>query len=135
MYLFDTDSISQIIKKNPSISFIKKIVSVLPEHQFTTTITVGELVYGAYKSNRPSYYMEKLDSMVWPNINILSFDEDAAKVYGKLRAEMEKKGVVLTEPDMRIAAIAVHHGLTVVTGNTRHFSKVHRLKVENWIET
>ncbi len=134
MYLFDTDSISQIIKKSPSIPFIKRLASVLPENQFTSTITVGELFYGAYKSDRPSYFIEKLDNMVWPNINILSFDEDAAKIYGKLSAEMEKKGVTLTEPDMRIAAIALHHNVTVVTGNTRHFSKVHGLKVENWIE-
>ena len=134
MYLFDTDVISQIIKKNPSITFIKRLASVLPEQQFTTTITVGEMVYGAYKSNRPLYFIEKLDKIVWPNIHILPFDEGAAKVYGRLRAEMEKKGVSLGEPDMRIASIAMHNGLIVVTGNTRHFSKVHGLKVEDWIK-
>jgi len=134
MYLFDTDAISQIIKKNPSLPFIKRLASILPEHQFTTTITVGEMVYGAYKSNRPSYFIEKLDSMVWPNINILPFDKGAAKIYGRLRADMEKRGLTLTEPDMRIASIALHHGLIVVTGNVRHFSKVHGLKIENWLE-
>ena len=134
MYLFDTDAISQIIKRRPSLSYIKKLASVSPEDQFTTTITVGELVYGAYKSSRPSFFMEKLDSMVWPNITILSFDEDAAKIYGKTRAELEKKGISLSEPDMRISAIALCHKLTVVTGNTRHFSRVQGLRVENWLE-
>ena len=134
MYLFDTDSISQIIKSRPYLSFIKKLASVSPEDQFTTTITVGELVYGAYKSSRSEYFLDKLETMVWPNINILSFDEDAARIYGRVRADMEKKGIAVSEPDMRISAIALCHNLTVVTGNTRHFSRVPGLKVENWLK-
>jgi tRNA(fMet)-specific endonuclease VapC len=134
MYLFDTDAISQIIKRSPSLSFIKKLASISPEDQYTTTITVGELVYGAYRSCRPSFFLEKLDSLVWPNINILSFDEGAAGIYGKVRAEMEKKGLILSEPDMRISAIGLQHNLILVTGNTRHFSKVAGLKVENWLK-
>ena len=133
MYLFDTDSISQIIKNRPNLSFIKKLAHVSPEDQFTTTITVGELIYGAYKSSRPDYFLERLDMMVWPTINILSFDEDAARIYGKVRADLEKKGIVLSEPDMRIAAIALRNNLTVITGNTKHFLKVPELKVENWL--
>lgn len=133
MYLFDTDSISSIIKNRPNFSFIKKLAHVSPDDQFTTTITVGELIYGAYKSSRPEYFLERLDMMVWPTINILSFDEDAARLYGKVRADLEKKGIVLSEPDMRIAAIALCNKLTVITGNTRHFLKVPELKVQNWL--
>ena len=133
MYLFDTDAVSQIIKKSPSISFIRKLASIDPDSQFTTTITVGELVYGAHKSGRPEYFIEKLEQLVWPNIQVLAFDESSAKVFGKLKAEMEKKGTPLTEPDLRIASIAMHHGLIVITGNTRHFSKISGITVENWI--
>lgn len=133
MYLFDTDTISQIIKKEPSISSIRRIANIPPENQFTTTITVGELVYGAYKSNRPEYFMEKLENILLPNIQILPFDEGSAKVYGKLRAEMEKRGLTLNEPDMRIAAIALYNSLTIITGNPRHFTKVSGLMVENWL--
>ncbi len=128
-------TVSYTVDRNGYHLFIKEIpASVSPEEQFTSTITVGELVYGAYKSSRPSYFLEKLDRMVWPNINILPFDEDAARIYGKVRAEMEKKGLTLSEHDMRISAIALQHNLTVVTGNTRHFSKVTGLKVENWLK-
>jgi predicted nucleic acid-binding protein len=133
MYLFDTDAVSQIIKKSPSISFIRKLASIDPDSQFTTTITVGELVYGAHKSGRPEYFIEKLEQLVWPNIQVLAFDESSAKVFGKLKAEMEKKGTPLTEPDLRIASIAMHHGLIVITGNTRHFSKISGITVENWM--
>lgn len=133
MYLFDTDSISQVIKGSPFIPFIKKLASTDIEKQFTTTITVGELVYGAFKSKRPEFFIEKLEKFVWPNIHILPFDEGSAKVYGKLRADMEGKGTPLSEPDLRIASIAIYHGLIVVTGNTKHFLKVPGLKVEDWI--
>jgi predicted nucleic acid-binding protein len=133
MYLFDTDAVSQIIRKNPSISFIRKLATVDTQLQFTTAITVGELIYGAYRSNRPWYFIEKLDELVWPNLQILSFDEGSAKVYGKLKAEMEKNGIPLTEPDLRIASIALHHKVVIVTGNVRHFSKVPGILVENWL--
>lgn len=133
MYLFDMDALSQIIKKNPSTAFIRRLAATEPERQFTTSITVGELVYGAHKSDRPGYFIEQLEKWVWPNIQILSFDPDTAKVYGKLRAELEKKGTPLTEPDLRIASIAIHHELIVITGNVRHFSKVPGLGVENWL--
>ena len=133
MYLFDTDAISQIIKKNPSLVFIKKLASIDAKMQFTTTITVGELVYGAYKSDRPQYFLEKLEKLVWPNIQILSFDKNSATIYGKLKAEMEKKGTSLSEPDIRIASIALYHKLIVITGNTRHFFKIPGIVVENWL--
>ena len=133
MYLFDTDAISQVIKRSPSIPLIRKLASTDIEKQFTTTITVGELVCGAFKSNRPEFFIEKLEKLVWPNIHILPFDEGSAKVCGKLRADMERKGTPLTEPDLRIASIAMHHGLIVITGNTKHFAKVPGLKVEDWI--
>ncbi|MBA4391255.1 MAG: PIN domain nuclease [Syntrophus sp. (in: bacteria)] len=133
MYLFDTDALSQIIKKSPSILFIRRLASLDSDKQFTTAITVGELVYGAYKSNRPYYFIEKLDRLVWPNIQILSFEENSAKIFGELKAEMEKKGTPLSEPDLRIASIAIHHGLIVVTGNTRHFSRIPGLTTEDWI--
>jgi len=132
MYLFDTDALSQIIKQNPSMTFIRRLASIPPEQQFTTSITIGEMTYGAYKSDRPEYFIEKLENLVWANIQVLSFDESSAKVYGKVRAEMEKRGVSLMEPDLRIASIALHHNLMVVTGNVRHFKKVPGLAVENW---
>lgn len=133
MYLFDTDTVSHIIKSNPSLSFIKRLALVSPEEQFITTITVGELIYGAHKSSRPDYFLEKLERLVWPNIRIVSFDEDAARVYGKVRAELEKKGISVSEPDMRIAAIALYNNFIIVTGNVKHFAKIPMIRIENWL--
>jgi len=134
MYLFDTDILSAVIKKSPPLPLIKRLSSIPPEHQFTTAINVGELVYGAYKSHNPAYFIEKLENALWSNIQILTFDKSAAVIYGRLRSELEKSGRPLSEPDMRIASIALLHNLTLITGNIKHFSRIKNLRVENWLE-
>ena len=53
MYLLDTDTLSNLLKKNPSLSLLSRLSSLKRKHQFSTVITVTEMVYGAYKSSRP----------------------------------------------------------------------------------
>lgn len=133
MYLFDTDTLSNLLKKSPSQKLLMRLEEVARKDQFTTTITIGEMVYGAYKSDRPEYFIEKLDQLLLPNLTILAFDESAARRYGVLRANLEEAGTPISEPDLRIASICLVHDLTLITGNTRHFLKVPELKMENWI--
>jgi tRNA(fMet)-specific endonuclease VapC len=54
-------------------------------------------------------------------------------MYGKLRARLERVGTPVSEPDLRIASIALNLQLTLVTGNVRHFSRIPGLNVENWL--
>lgn len=133
MYLFDTDTISHLLIKNPPSGLLKKLAAVPPDQQFTSAITVGELIYGAYRSTRPDSFLEKLDRLVWPNITILPFDEASARTYGQVRARLERAGTPVSEPDLRIASIALIRQLTLVTGNTRHFSRIPGLSIENWL--
>lgn len=134
MYLIDTDTISNLLRKGPFPGLLRKLAGLPAEQQFISTITVGELIYGAYRSTRPDYFLEKLDQLVWPNVQILSFDEAAARVYGRLRARLERKGILVSEPDLRIAAIGLSRQLTLVTGNIRHFSRIPDLRIENWLQ-
>ena len=133
MYLFDTDTISNLLMKHPFPGLLRRLAGVSAEQQFTSAITVGELIYGAYRSTRPNYFLDKLDRLVWPNITILAFDEAAARTYGQLRAKLERAGTTVSEPDLRIASIALMQQLTLITGNVRHFSKIHDLQIENWL--
>ena len=133
-YLFDADVLSNPLKKLPSRALLQRLARIPADEQFTSTITVGEMIYGAHKSTRTDQFIEQLNTKVWPKIHILPFDEDAAQVYGRLRAHLERQGTPLAEPDLRIAAIALTHGLVLVTGNTGHFSRVSDLVVENWLE-
>jgi predicted nucleic acid-binding protein len=61
--------------------------------------------------------------------------KESAEIYGKIRAELEKKGTPLTEPDMRTASIALCHKLVLVTGNEKHFSRISGLTIDNWLKT
>ena len=133
MFLFDTDTLSQVIRRDPPPALLVRLAAVPPEEQFTTAITVGEMVYGAERSSRREYLLRQFEERLWPTLRILPFDRAAAETYGGLRAELERAGTPLAEPDLRIAAIALIHNFTVVTGNVRHFSRVAGLQVENWI--
>ena len=62
------------------------------------------------------------------------FDDQCAEQYGSIRHDLEQRRCVIGPLDLQIAAIAVVHDLTVVTGNAREFRRVHGLKVENWCE-
>ncbi len=133
MFLFDTDALSQVLRRDPSPSILVRMAAVPREEQFTTAITVGEMVYGAERSSKREYLLRQFAERLWPNLRILPFDHAAAETYGRISAELERAGTPLAEPDLRIGAIALTRGLTVVTVNTRHFSRIPGLRVENWM--
>jgi predicted nucleic acid-binding protein len=132
MYLFDTDVISQVLRARPPIHLIRQLARVPAEHQFTTAITLGEIACGAYKAHRADL-LERARAAVLTALVVLPFDSPAAERYGQTRADLERLGTPLAEPDLRIAAIAMTRDLTLVTGNTRHFSRIAGLRVEDWI--
>ena len=135
MYLLDTDILSNLLKKSPSTTLIAKLASVPTEQQFTSSITLGELVYGAYRLGpRGTLLIEQINSKLLPDLPVLPFDAIAARRYGEVRAEMESRGNPLGEADLRIGAIALARDLKVVTGNLRHFLRIPGLSVENWLQ-
>ena len=135
MYLLDTDILSNLLKRAPSTTLIAKLASVPIEQQFTSSIALGELVYGAYRlQTRTDALLEQLEKTLLPNLPVLPFDTTAAWRYGEVRAELERRGTLIGDADLRIGAIALVRGLTVVTGNVRHFQRIPGLSVENWLE-
>lgn len=135
MYLLDTDILSNLLRRAPSTALVTKLASIPPEQQFTSSITLGELVYGAYRlQERGGALLQRLDETLLPNLSILPFDASAARRYGEVRAELERRGTPMGDADLRIASIALTRDLTVVTANVRHFQKVPGLAVENWLD-
>ncbi len=142
MYLLDTDTLSNLLRRAPSTALITRLASVPPEQQFTSSITLGELVYGAHRlKDRAGALLQRLDETLLPNLPVLPFDAAAARRYGEVRAELERRGTRSAgsgqaptgDADLRIASIALERGLTVATGNVRHFEKAPGLAVENWL--
>ncbi len=134
MYLFDTDTITNIFKKKPSPTLLENLQSIDPSDQYISTITISEIVYGAYKSPRPDYHIDNLQNVLLPAVTIVGFDSRAAYVCGRLRAQLEQKGKFISFADLQIAAIAMANELVLVTGNIKHFMHIHGLAVENWLK-
>ena len=135
MYLFDTDILSNLLRRVPSTILIARLALAPPEQQFTSSITYGELVYGARRLGaRGGELLERLERALLSNLPILPFDAAAARRHGEIRAYLERLGTPIGDADMRIGAIALARSLTVVTGNVRHFLRIPELSVENWLE-
>jgi predicted nucleic acid-binding protein len=132
-YCFDTDILSATIRPAPPLHLIRRLATVPPQEQFTTSITVGELVYGARRVGREDL-SRRVEQVIRRAQTVLAFDTTAARTFGFLKATLEQRGTPLAEPDLRIASIALSRGLILVTRNVRHFQRVAELTVENWID-
>jgi tRNA(fMet)-specific endonuclease VapC len=75
--------------------------------------------------------MLKLNAFVSPFAS-LPFDDQGARICAEVRSQLERAGTVIGPHDLQIAAIALQHGLTLVTHNTREFSRISGLKLEDW---
>jgi predicted nucleic acid-binding protein len=131
VYCFDTDVLSAVMRRDPPLALVRRLAQTPADEQATTTITLGELLYGAARES--DRLVQRVREVVTLATMILPFDAAAAEVYGPLRARLERDGQRLDEPDLRIASIALSRGATVVTGNLRHFVRVPALAVENWL--
>jgi tRNA(fMet)-specific endonuclease VapC len=133
MYCFDTDVLSATMRREPSMPLVRRLAQTPPTEQFTTAITMGELLCSAARRDSERLHAQIRD-LIRGALTVLPFDEAAADVYGPLRAQLESEGQRLDEPDMRIASIALSRELTLVTANTRQFARVPDLPVENWLD-
>jgi len=133
MYLFDTDTLSNIVKRTPSEQLLLRLQDLPMGLQYTTSINIGEIYYGACRTERRDQIVKAFEAHVFPNITILPFDKKSGVTFGRLKAALEKKGIGCSEPDLRIAAIAIQHDLILITGNVKHFADIPGLSIENWI--
>ncbi len=129
-YLLDTNICIYIIKQKPEKVF-KKFGNYSVGQIGISTITYSELFYGVSKSQRTAQNEAALSQFTAP-LEVIPFSEDVAATYGIIRACLEKAGKPIGPLKTLIASHAVHLGLTLVTNNTKEFSKVPKLKIENW---
>ena len=131
-YMLDTNICIYAIKHKPEKVF-NKLQEVDPEDVCVSSVTYAELVHGVEKSAAVEKNRLAL-SMLLANIEIKNFDTDAADCYGKIRADLEKKGTPIGPLDMMIAGHAQSLDLTIVTNNVKEFARINNLKIENWTE-
>lgn len=131
-YMLDTNICIYAIKHKPEKVF-QKLKETEPENVCISAVTYAELVHGVEKSAAVEKNRIAL-ALLLSNIEIMSFDVNAANEYGTIRADLENKGTPIGPLDMMIAGHARSLGYTVVTNNTREFSRVKGLNLENWAE-
>jgi tRNA(fMet)-specific endonuclease VapC len=130
-YLLDSDVLSAVLAVRPNLAVVRRLAAVPPDEQTTSAVNAGELLFGAIRRDRLGL-LERVEALL-DVMAVVPFDESAARVYARLRADLEAAGTPLAEPDLRIAATALAYGLTLVTANERHFRRVPELALENWL--
>lgn len=130
-YMLDTNICIYAIKHKP-----KEVIERLKEHEPSeiciSSVTYAELIHGVEKSKAVNKNRIAL-ILLLADIEILSFDANAAESYGEIRAELERKGTPIEPLDMMIAGHAKSLNYTVVTNNTKEFERINGLRLANWV--
>jgi tRNA(fMet)-specific endonuclease VapC len=126
---------SVLLDTNAIIAFQRKdsvLNNVLKNYQasFIPIIAVGELYFGAYKSQRVQENRQAIDEFLVDRI-LLYPDKDTADIYGHVKQSLQGKGRPIPENDIWIAAIALQQDLVLITKDG-HFREVDNLKFRGW---
>lgn len=133
MYLFDTNVLSETIKRKPNASLMQRLEEVAGDPQFTSCICVMELRYGSRRRSDHDSFWKRLESEVLSRIEVIDVTADIALLAGDIAAMLSLKGIGVSAEDLLIAATAMSAEMTLITANVRHFEKIPGLKIENWI--
>ena len=129
-YMLDTNICIYVIKNYPPE--LRDRFNDLAEQLCISSITLGELHFGAEKSTRRYQNLTAIANFV-ARLDVLPFADKAAAHYGQIRAELERAGKPCGPHDMQIAGHARSEGLIVVTNNEREFARMPGLRAENWL--
>lgn len=129
MYLLDTNTLIYFFKGMGNVS--KVMLSKSPKDIAIPAIALYELEVGIAKSNNPQKRKKQLESLI-SRISVLPFTAKEAEVSALIRAELENQGTPIGPLDTLIAGIAVSSNAVLVTHNTKEFSRIKRLTIEDW---
>jgi tRNA(fMet)-specific endonuclease VapC len=129
-YLLDTNIVIYVLKRRPKE--VLDIFNTNASRMAISSITLSELMYGAEKSLNTDKNLEAVEEFV-SHLEVLPYDAKASQHYGQIKAALEKKGQIIGENDIHIAAHAISHGLILVSNNVREFKRVPNLALENWV--
>lgn len=134
LYILDTDICSYLIRKNPPEVLAAMDATVQQGHEIAiSAITYAELLLGAKRSGNPDKHLALIGELCERLHDIYPWDARAAEQFADLQTELFNNGTPIGANDTLIAAHALSLEATLVTNNTKHFSKVASLSVVNWL--
>jgi tRNA(fMet)-specific endonuclease VapC len=131
-YLLDTNIVIYVLKRRPVE--VLKVFNTNASRMAISSITLSELIYGAEKSPNVDQNLEAIEEFI-SHLEVLPYGPKASQHYGQIKAALERKGEIIGENDIHIAAHAISQGLILVTNNLREFKRVTNLALENWVAT
>lgn len=132
LYFLDSNVCIDYMRKGKRAEKIDaKIFEVGPRNIKIPAIVMAELMHGAYKSKRSAETLKDTTNFL-ANFEIIPFDFLEAIAYGKIRADLERRGKIIGYHDMQIAATALVYNATLVTNNTEEFSRIEGLRLSDW---
>lgn len=133
--LLDTDILSEILKgRDPNVAAVA--ARYIAEHHILklSAVTVLEIIRG-YRRVQRDAKVESFERAL-ATCEVLSFDDAAGRLAGRIYADLELRGRTIGLPDVMIGAIAVQYGLVLATGNVQHFEAIrgvgYPLEITNW---
>jgi len=133
MYLLDTNILSELVKKNPNKNLMIRLDTIPSASLYTASICVMELRYGVLRRGNPSDLGSKIEKSILSKVQILNFYYKDALKAAEVLSELHSIGQPVGIEDVMIGSIALSNGLIVVSANTKHFSRIPDLKLENWL--
>ena len=129
-FLLDTNIVIYILKRRPIE--VLDLFNQNAHHLAISSITLSELLYGAEKSSQINKNLEAIEEFI-SHLEVLPYDAKASQQYGQIKAHLEKKGELIGENDIHIAAHAISQALTLVSNNLKEFKRVPNLALDNWV--
>jgi tRNA(fMet)-specific endonuclease VapC len=130
IYLLDTNTCIRVLRA-PQAEVAARLQTIAANNVALSSVTVFELYQGAYRSAQRERNLGQVERFVQQFI-ALPLDTRAATVAGQISADLQARGTPIGPYDLLIAAIALANDLTLVTHNTREFSRVAGLRLEDW---
>lgn len=130
MYLLDTNTCIFLKNRKP-IHVLDRLRSVLNRDVCLSSVTIAEMQFGVYNSQNIEKNRISLTEFLAP-FQIIDFDDRDTEYFGKLRALLKQKGELIGPYNMLIAAQALARKLILVTNNTKEFTRVPELVIEDW---
>jgi predicted nucleic acid-binding protein len=131
MYLLDTDIVIYSLKGHPAVK--KNLERNLHAALKISIVTLMELYYGAYKSQKVTSNLGKIKS-IEDAVEIIPIGRESAEVFAMLKADLEKAGTPPDDFDLILAACALANDLVLVTNNVKHFERIAGLRLTNWAQ-
>ncbi len=131
IYLLDTNTCIRLLNPDRNSSVSRRLAMMRSGDVAICSVVKAELYWAAFKSSRQDSNLARLERFFNEFVS-LPFDDQSALIYGQIRAQLAASGTPIGPNDLLIASIALANNLILVTHNTREFSRVEGLRLEDW---